>query len=175
MSTRSSLSPFGVLHTSALSLYAGLAIGNMIYAATALSDMPAVVGYHFSESGGFDLYGSKYISFLHPIIAEIILLALFALLIVGAYRARPLKRLTPAGNRRLTTIGVALLDLLSLLIVALFSHWIYCVANQTPLHTDLVLALSSIAAIAIALYAFIIFVTIILARMRQIRAKGSEA
>ena len=160
-----------VLHLSLSALCYGVAVGGLIYALISLDTMPDTVGYHFSESGAFDLYGDKSIAFLHPVIAEFLLLAVFTLFAHISTRVKPLKRFSPRANRIVSHLTTLICDLFSLSTVAVFSHWIYCVAEQTPLHTDAVRAFYAVPAVAFGALLLGLLVAICLIRIPLIRAK----
>ena len=159
------------LHLVALTICYGTAVGGFIYAMIALGAMPRTVGYHFSASGTFDLFGDKSIAFLHPLIAEILLLATFTLFAYIATRVKPLKRFSPTANHRIIGLSILVCDLFSLATVAIFSHWIYCVAEQTPLHTDTLRIVLAIPAVAFLLFVMGLLVAICAIRIPLLRAK----
>jgi len=163
-----------ILHLALSALCYGVAVGGLLYALIALGAMPETVGYHFSASGTFDLYGDKSIAFLHPIIAEYLLLALFTFFAYVAGRVKPLKRFSPRANRLFCHLTVLICDLFSLSTVAVFSHWIACVAEQKPLDTEAIRVLLLIPAAVFVLYVVGLLVSIILVRTPLIRAKDRK-
>ena len=163
-----------ILHLALSALCYGVAVGGLIYALIALSAMPDTVGYHFSASGTFDLFGDKSIAFLHPLIAEYLLLAVFTLFSAIAVRVKPLKHLSHAANRCIAFLTVCVCDLFSLATVAIFGHWIYCVAGQTPLNTNVMAAILWILAAALMLFIAGLLVAIIGIRIHLFRTKRSK-
>ena len=146
--------PFDLLHVLAAALYRAAAVGNLVYTLCVLPSMPHTVGYHFAADGTFDLFGARATAFVHPLVAEGLMLLLFGLLTMAAWRMRPVKRWSAASNRALTLSAVYLCDVLSIVVVAIMAHWTYCVANQTPMHTEFCrgmvwLAIASFAAQAV--------------------------
>lgn len=162
---------YRIVHAVLTALCFGAALGGLIYALIALNDMPDTVGYHFAPNGYFDLFGDKRIAFLHPVIAEWLLLAIFNLVAFGAYRTKPLKLFSPAGNRRIADLVAATCDLLCLVTAVIFGHWIYCVAEQAPLRVTFVAVPFALAIAAVALLVVGLLVAIICLRIRANRAK----
>jgi hypothetical protein len=145
-------------------------LGNVIYVCCALPGMPKTVGYHFDQDGFFDLFGDKKIAFLHPLIAEFLVMSLFTLFAFAARRTRPFKGHTAEMHRRVVVATALLCDWVCISWACFFAHWTFCVVNQSRLQTLLPLIIGYICFGGFVIYFIFLLFTIYHRRTHAIRA-----
>lgn len=169
------------LNRTLLYIYIGLCcfaalliLGGMIGVNAVWHRLPETLGYHFDVDGNFNLYGDKSIAFIHPFVAEIVVLLLFGGLGFIALRMRGLKRLSAAANA-VATGGCAMLAAANYLIwIGFFCHWLYCVCTQTPINTKAATALIDLSFSAFIAY-FILLITLLISSHARDKKRGTTS